>query len=61
MDFEEEVSFQCPFCGETISMLFESLYGGQEYIEDCEVCCRPIKISYVVEDGQVVVQSVTPG
>ena len=25
--------------------------GGQEYIEDCEVCCRPIKIIYEVEGG----------
>jgi hypothetical protein len=27
---------------------------SQEYIEDCEVCCRPIEIKYQVgEDGEI--------
>jgi len=50
---EEEVYFNCPYCFQNISMVFESLYGGQEYIEDCEVCCRPILVKYKVTDGQV--------
>ncbi|MEK6623527.1 MAG: CPXCG motif-containing cysteine-rich protein [Bdellovibrionota bacterium] len=25
----------------------------QEYIEDCEVCCRPIQISYKTEAGEI--------
>jgi hypothetical protein len=51
--FESENFFYCPYCGEKISMILESLYGGQSYIEDCEVCCRPIEISYKVEDNQI--------
>lgn len=46
MQGEEEVFFQCPYCWQKISMLLESYYPNQEYIEDCEVCCRPILISY---------------
>jgi len=61
MDFEEELSFGCPYCGETISMLFESLYGGQSYIEDCPVCCKPIKIKYTIENGNIHLQNVEPG
>ena len=61
MDFEEEVSFLCPHCGENISMLFESLYGEQSYIEDCQVCCKPIKIHYLTQDEQILLQSVEPG
>lgn len=34
-------------------MILESLYGGQTYIEDCEVCCRPIEITYQTQDGAV--------
>lgn len=34
-------------------MILESLYGGQTYIEDCEVCCRPIEISYKATDNQI--------
>ena len=35
-------------------MVIEVYYGGQKYIEDCEVCCRPIEISYKVEDNEVI-------
>lgn len=43
--------FQCPYCWETISMLLESFEEDQSYIEDCEVCCRPIQlnVSYTLE------------
>jgi len=56
--FEELVS--CPYCGETISVLVDLSEAGQEYIEDCQVCCRPIVFT-VVEDyeggAQVTVRS----
>lgn len=55
---EIEVHFQCPFCFETISMVFESLYGGQTYVEDCEVCCRPIEVTYQVKDGEVYLERI---
>ena len=54
MENESEQSFQCPYCGSSISMIVEAHAGGQEYIEDCEVCCRPIQISYSVEGYDIV-------
>ncbi|WP_053970249.1 CPXCG motif-containing cysteine-rich protein [Mangrovimonas sp. ST2L15] len=36
--------FTCPYCWETISMLIDVSIKNQEYIEDCEVCCNPIKV-----------------
>ena len=53
MEFEHETFFICPYCAQQISMVIEELYGGQTYIEDCEVCCQPIQISYETEDGRV--------
>ena len=51
----EEQFFNCPYCGEYISMLIECSVEQQTYIEDCEVCCRPINCNaYVDEDGEVV-------
>lgn len=32
----------CPYCGETIEVLVEATDETYEYIEDCQVCCRPI-------------------
>lgn len=47
---EEEI--QCPYCGEFISILIDPTVPGQRYIEDCQICCRPIVISYQIdEDG----------
>ncbi len=50
---EQEVFFECPYCGEAISMLVDPSAGAEEYIEDCEVCCRPIQISFEVDSGKV--------
>jgi len=36
---------QCPYCGETISVLIDDSAGAQRYVEDCQVCCRPIEIA----------------
>jgi hypothetical protein len=42
---------QCPYCGETIEILVDDSAGEeQRYVEDCQVCCRPISIS-VSMDG----------
>lgn len=30
-------------------MLLDLSSGGQNYVEDCEVCCQPINISFEVE------------
>ena len=45
-----EHSFTCPFCGEEISMVLDPSVRRHTYVEDCEVCCNPIEISYTVED-----------
>jgi hypothetical protein len=54
MELEKEHFFQCPFCGEHISMLFDLTSNTTDYIEDCEVCCRPVLISYEVSDLQII-------
>lgn len=35
-------SIGCPYCGESINVLIDSTDMGQQYIEDCQVCCKPI-------------------
>ena len=42
--------FTCPYCWQTISMVLDTSISGQTYVEDCEVCCQPIEVSYRVED-----------
>ena len=35
-------------------MVLDTSVSNQTYVEDCEVCCKPIEIHYAVEDGSVV-------
>jgi hypothetical protein len=50
----KEQFFQCPYCWESISMLVDTSVSSQTYIEDCEVCCRPIEISYLSQNEALV-------
>lgn len=45
--------FICPYCWETISMILDSSEEESEYIEDCEVCCRPIEIVFRFSQGEL--------
>lgn len=47
-----EQTIYCPYCGEPIEVLIEDVGESQEYIEDCQVCCRPIIFTVAVDiDG----------
>ena len=61
MAFLEQRAIGCPYCGESITILIEPSGGAAvsdadigsadpyEYIEDCQVCCRPIRIHISVD------------
>lgn len=45
MFMENEVEFNCPYCGElNYITVFKSDGKSQKFINDCEVCCRPIEV-----------------
>lgn len=50
----------CPHCGESIEIALDAGSGArQEYVEDCEVCCRPWRVSvHYGSDGHADVQVV---
>ncbi len=39
------VSVLCPYCGESVELLIDATLPSQQYVEDCEVCCRPMVVS----------------
>jgi transcription elongation factor Elf1 len=49
-----EIFFTCPYCGEEISILVDPSVPHQTYIEDCEVCCRPIEITATLHSAEEV-------
>ncbi len=53
MSLLEEHFYACPYCGEAISSLLDLSEPTQRYIEDCEVCCRPIELAFEFADGRL--------
>ena len=53
MDQHEEF-FNCPYCAQRISVLVDLSVPEQKYIEDCEICCRPMQITYEVFKDEIV-------
>lgn len=40
----EETLVHCPYCGEAVDIVLDPSAGNQAFIEDCQVCCRPIEL-----------------
>ena len=47
----DEINVDCPYCGESITLVIDLSITEQVYIEDCFVCCRPISITCRADDG----------
>jgi hypothetical protein len=45
MAFLHEEIITCPYCNESITILIDPEDIDQEYIEDCQVCCKPINFA----------------
>ncbi len=42
---ETESDVTCPHCGKTVTIGLDPAGGqAQDYVEDCEVCCRPWRV-----------------
>jgi transcription elongation factor Elf1 len=50
MSLMEECFFDCPYCGEPISVLVDCSCDEQTYIEDCQVCCQPMVLQVSVDE-----------
>ncbi len=43
---ETGATVQCPYCGEVNEIALDPGSGNdQEYVEDCQVCCRPWRVT----------------
>jgi hypothetical protein len=44
------VAIQCPYCWESYDTQVDVSAGASTYVEDCQVCCRPMEVSIDVDD-----------
>ncbi len=50
----------CPYCGEPIEVAVDWSVKRQQYVEDCQVCCRPITLAVRIdEDGDSQIEART--
>jgi hypothetical protein len=43
---DSEATVSCPYCGEAVEITLDPGGGThQDYVEDCEVCCQPWRVS----------------
>ena len=47
-------TIDCPYCGEPVEILLDASIPSQQYIEDCQVCCRPITLTVDVDDDSAI-------
>lgn len=47
---QELMRDSCPYCGELIELAIDCSIPEQQYIEDCQVCCRPIQILASIDE-----------
>jgi transcription elongation factor Elf1 len=41
----QELTIECPHCGELNTTVADLSEGSYTTIEDCQVCCRPMEIT----------------
>ena len=49
MELLKSSTIVCPYCGESMAVEIDCSVDYQEYIEDCQVCCRPITMAVSVD------------
>ena len=49
-----EAIVACPYCGESVEIGLDPGSGNaQDYVEDCQVCCRPWRVTVTYDaDGR---------
>lgn len=50
--------YLCPHCAQTSETSVDPSQGAsQSYVEDCQVCCRPLLLRVAVEDGEAAIDA----
>jgi len=47
-------NFNCPYCGGENMLIVDSFVNSsQSFVQDCEVCCKPIVIQLRCRSGEI--------
>lgn len=51
----------CPWCGQNGTVVVDTAEPEQQFVTDCEVCCRPFQVSVRCEPGEILSLDVLEG
>jgi hypothetical protein len=47
------VEVQCPFCDDSFEVRVDASQDGQSLVQECPLCCKTVRLSIDVDDGEV--------
>jgi hypothetical protein len=53
MDLIAQAEIRCPHCGQVFPLEVDTSEAEQTFIEDCNICCRPMTLTIRSEPGTV--------
>jgi hypothetical protein len=53
MELVVDADILCPFCGESFTVAIDTSQGDYDTVQDCEVCCRPMRVSARCAPGRL--------
>lgn len=57
---EVAAELNCPWCGQVNSVSVDTSQPEQQWITDCEVCCRPFQVTATCEPGEILGLDASP-
>jgi hypothetical protein len=46
----EFVQLNCPWCGEVFGSAVDLTTGDRSWVEDCQICCRPMRVTLDLDE-----------
>lgn len=53
IELAQNRTITCPHCGEPTEVAIDLSGDDQDGVQDCMVCCSPIRVAYTVRDGRL--------
>ena len=50
----------CPYCGQRNDLQIDTTEANQDFVADCEICCRPFHVRAECEPGEVLAIQAEP-
>ena len=50
---DEWITIECPYCGQSFEITVDTSQAHQQFVTDCDVCCRPMDVNVESANGRI--------